>query len=96
MQISLFNDDKAHTIVVPEYSNFANVFFLKLAAERLDYTEINNHVINLMDSKYLFYKPIYSLGLIELEIFNIYIEIYLANNFIKLTKSPTYLLILLI
>lgn len=34
------------TTVSPEYSDFADVFFLELVAEFLKHTEINNYAIN--------------------------------------------------
>ena len=42
---------------------------------------INNHIIKLVDYWQLFYGPIYSLGLIELEILKTYINNDLANGF---------------
>ena len=38
------------SILIPiEYSDFADVFSLKLTLELLEYTGINNHVIKLVD-----------------------------------------------
>ena len=50
-------------------------------------TGINKHAIKLPEGKQLLYKPIYSLGPVELEILKIYIEIYLKTGFIWPLKS---------
>lgn len=47
---------------------------------------INKHAIKLKDGMQLFYRPIYNLGLIELEILKIYIKTHLKIGFIKLFK----------
>lgn len=80
--------DKTYTSVPSKYVNFANVFSKKLTAKFLKHNGINNHTINLIESQQPFYKPIYSRKLIELEILKTYIDINLAHNFIKLSKSP--------
>ncbi len=46
-----------------EYANFANVFSLKLTAELLEYTRINDHAIELVNDQQPLYGPIYNLGL---------------------------------
>lgn len=56
-------------------------------AKLLEYTGINKHVINLINSQQISYKLIYSLSFVELEILKIYIEINLANDFIMPSKS---------
>ena len=50
-------------------------------------TYINKHFIKLQDGKQPLYRPIYSLGPVELETLKTYIEIYLKNGFILLSKS---------
>lgn len=50
-QIALLKLDKTSTTVLPEYSNFVDIFSLKLIAELLEYTEINNHAIDLINDK---------------------------------------------
>lgn len=54
-----------------------------------DYTEINMYTIKRKEGRQPPYGPIYSLGLIELEILKIYIETILDNDFIRLSKSST-------
>ena len=57
-------------------------------------TKLNEHAIDLGNGKQPPYGPIYSLGLVELEILKIYIEIYLKTGFIRPSKSPAGALIL--
>ena len=53
----------------------------------VNYNEINNHAIQLVNGQQLSYGPIYNLRLIEFEILKAYIETNLANGFIKPSKS---------
>ena len=50
--------------------------------------ELNKHAIDLEDDKQLPYKPIYSMGPVELETLKTYIETYLKTRFIQPSKSP--------
>lgn len=43
--------NKTPTTVLSEFFNFADIFFLKLVVELLEYTKINNHVIDLVGGK---------------------------------------------
>ena len=49
-------------------------------------TNLNEHVIKLEDGKQPTYKPIYSLGPMELETLKIYIETHLKIGFIRPSK----------
>lgn len=69
-----------------KYTDFVNVFSLDLAAKLSKYTEINDYAINLIDNKQLPYNPIFSLESIKLKIIKTYIEINLANSFIRSFK----------
>ena len=51
-------------------------------------TKLNEYAINLEDGKQSPYRPIYSLSLVELKTFKIYIETHLNTRFIQLSKSP--------
>ena len=75
--------------ILTEYSDFSNVFSSDSAVELLEYTEINNYPINLLDNKQLFYGPIYILGPVELETLKTYIKANLANGFIRPSKSSS-------
>lgn len=84
-------------ITIPaEYSDFIDIFSQTLAAKLPKQLDINQYTINLETSKQPSYKTIYILKSIELETFKIYIEINLANNFIRLFKSFAKALILFI
>lgn len=62
---------------------FSNNFFSNFAVKLLGYTKVNNHFINLLNNKQLFYYLIYSLILLELEILKIYIKPNQASRFGK-------------
>ena len=51
-------------------------------------TEMNEHAIKLEEGKQLPFELIYSLSSVDIETLKIYIEISLANSFIRLYKSP--------
>ena len=57
-------------------------------AEVLEHITINDYIINLIKYHQLQYELIYSLKLVEFKTLKIYIEINLANKFIKPSKSP--------
>ena len=61
--------------------------------ELLDNTGINEHAIELEESKQPPFRPIYSLGPVELEMLKTYIKTDLANGFIRPSKSPAGILI---
>lgn len=86
-QIVLLNIKKV--IILSKYADYTNIFSLDSTAKSFKHTSINNYFIDLIDNKQPLYDPIYSLGLIELEILKIYIKTNLANSFIRLSKSPT-------
>ena len=75
------------TGIPAEYSNFSNIFSSNSAAELSEHTGINDHSINLLNNKQPPYYPIYSLGLMELEMLKTYIKPNLANGFIRPSKS---------
>ena len=79
---------EAPTKVSDKYANFADVFSPDLAVELPKQTGINDYAIKLVNGQHLSYRPIYSLKPIELEILKAYIEINLANGFIRPSMSP--------
>ena len=85
-QISLL--DVNEVTISFEYADYTDLFLLDSAAKLPEYTGMNNHFIDLIDDKQLFYSPIYSLGLVEIETLKTYIEINLANGFIRPSNSP--------
>ena len=80
---------EAPITISAEHSDFVDLFLKKSAAVLLEHTKINIHAINLEVGKQLPYKPIYSVGPVELEILKTYIKINLANGIIYSSKSPT-------
>ena len=76
-------------VTVPaEYTDFVNIFLKKSAEVLPERTSINEHAIKLEEGKQPHYRPIYSLGPIELETFKTYIKTNLANSFIQPSKFP--------
>ena len=85
-QISLLDVKK---VTIPsKYANYTDVFSSNSAAELPEHTDINDHLIDLIDDKQPSYGPIYSPGPVELETLKTYIETNLANGFIRSSKSP--------
>ena len=87
-QISSLIAEEALTKVPTKYSDFADVFSPDLASKLPKHTGINNYAKELVDGQQPPYKPIYSLGLMELKTLKAYIETNLANGFISPLKSP--------
>ena len=86
--------EKAPTKVSSKYLDFASIFSLDLASELSKHTEINDHVIKLVNGQQPLYRPIYSPRPVELETLKAYMETNLVNGFIKLSKSLSVALIL--
>ena len=82
----LFNE--ASTEVPAVYSDYSNVFSAEYVAKLPENTRVNEHAIKLEEGKQPSFRPIYSLGLVELEILKTYIKTNLANGFIRPSKSP--------
>ena len=88
VQVRALLFDEALTKVLAQYSDYINVFLAENVAELSENTGINEHVIDLKESKQPLFGPIYSLGPVELETLKTYIETNLANNIIRPSKSP--------
>lgn len=86
-QIALPKVDEVLIAIPSEYADFANIVSPDLIAELPKHIRIKNHAIRLINDKQPPYKPIYSQGLMELEILKIYIETNLANGLIMPSKS---------
>ena len=87
-QISVLITNEVSTKVFDKYFNFANIFSLDLVSKLPEHTGITDYAIELVIDQQLPYKPIYSLGLVELETMKVFIKTNLANRFIKLSKLP--------
>ena len=74
--------------ILDKYSDFTNNFSKEKVLVLPECTDLNEHAIGLEDSKQLPYRPIYSLGLVELKTLKTYIETHLKTGFIRLSKSP--------
>ena len=72
-----------------EYSDYSDVFLAENVTELPENARINEHAIELEKGKQPLFRPIYSLGPVELETLKTYIKTNLANGFIRLSKSPT-------
>lgn len=80
---------KAKRVSVSEkYTDLSDIFSKEFAAVLPNCSDINKHVINPEPGKQPPYKSIYSLGLVKLEIFKIYIKINLVNGFIQPSMFP--------
>ena len=86
-QISGLIVEKTPMKVPAKYSNYTDVFSPSLTSKLPEHTGINVHAIELVEGQQPPYRPIYSLGPIELETLKTYIETNLANRFIKPSKS---------
>ena len=59
-----------------------------MAIELPENTGIDEHDIELIEGKQPLYRPIYTLGPVELETLKAYIKTHLKTRFIWLSKSP--------
>lgn len=92
--MALLKTDKDFIAILLEYTNFTKILSLVLVIELIEHTRINNHIIKLINSKQLLYKPIYNLKLVELKTLETYIKANLVNGFIRLFKFLADALIL--
>ena len=79
-QIALLVAKKVKSLT--KYSDFLNILLKEKTLILSKAIKLNQHVIKLQKSQQPPYKPIYSLGLIELEMLKTYIETNFANSFI--------------
>ena len=93
-QVAILTSEK--TGIPAEYSDFFNVFSSNSAAELLEHTGINDHLIDLLNNKQLPYSSIYSPGPMKLEMLKTYIKANLTSSFIRRSKSLTGALILFV
>lgn len=79
-----------------KYTDFVDHFSPDLVAKLSKHTKINDHIIEFIDGKQLFYSQIYSLGSIRLETLKTNIKTNLANSFIRSSKILADAMILFI
>lgn len=74
--ITLLQQDQAYIKVWPKYVNYTDIFLFNLRMKLFQNIGINKHIIKLEKGKVPSYKPIYSLGPIELKTLKIYTKTY--------------------
>lgn len=77
-------------------SPISRKFFFNFAIQLFKHNKINKTLINLLNSKQLFYRLLYSLKLIKIKILKTYIKANLADSFISYFKLLIIILILFI
>ena len=93
-QIAHLKANGTPTKIPSKYADFADILSPKLTVELLKHMRINDHAIKFVNDWQLLYGPIYSLGLMKLEILMAYIKNNLAIGFIRPSKSPAKAFIL--
>ncbi len=85
--LAVLQQEKAPTEILPEYTDYADVFSFDMAMELPENTGINENTIEFVVSKQPSYGPIYSQSQVELETLKTYIETHLKTGFIRPSKS---------
>lgn len=93
-QIALLKVKKV--IFFSQYADYTNTFLSNSIIEFSKQTNINNHLIDLINNKQLSYSLIYSLKPVKLKTLKTYIKVNLPHNFIELSKLFADILILFI
>ncbi len=86
-QVSRLLTDEVFIEVLSKYLNYIDIFSFDLVIEILENTSMNEYIIKLIKSKQLFYRSIYSLESVKLEVLKTYITTYLKIKFIQSSKS---------
>ena len=81
MQLKFSKDTIKQVVLLKKYFNFSNIFNKAKANKLLEYLR-HDLVIELIDDKQLFFKLIYNIFRIELEVMYKYINEMLAKRFI--------------
>lgn len=89
-QLAALQWDKVPIKISAKYAHYTDIFSLKSVIKLLKNTNINKHVIELIEDMQLSYEPIYALNLMELEILKTYTKTYLKTGFIRPYKSSAY------
>ena len=85
--LAALQQDKTLTEILLKYLDYADVVSPDMPMQLLENTGINEHAIELIESKQPLYGTIYNLGPVELETLKAYIETHLKTGFIRLSKS---------
>lgn len=86
IQLVALQWDKAPTKISAKYNDYMDIIAYDLVIELSKNISINKNAIELVEGKQLLYDPIYTFGIIELEILKIYIKTYLKTSFIQPSK----------
>ena len=81
-QVGALIFNKAPIKVLVKYSDYSNIFSVKIAAKLPKYSKIDNHAIELKKIEQLPFGFIYSPKLVELKTMKMYIKTNPANGFI--------------
>lgn len=73
--------NRTFTKIPTKYIDYTDVFLPDLIMELPKNTDMNEYALKLIESKQLFYRPIYTLGLVALKILKTYIKIHLKIGF---------------
>ena len=92
--IALLKTEKIN--IYRKYFDFANIFSSNDVVELLEYTNIKDYLIDLIDDKQLLYSLIYSIKLVKLKILKTYVKIMLASGFFQLFKFSATISILFV
>lgn len=80
--------NKAFNNILAKYTHYAHVFSFDLVIKLPKNIQIHKNIIKVVESKQLFYRPIYALNLIELKTLKTYIMTYLKSGFFWSFKFP--------
>lgn len=75
VQLAQLLTDETHTIIFPKYANFVNVSLSNNVIELFNHKNINNQHIKLIGCQQLFYKLIYYLWPVEVEILRLILRL---------------------
>lgn len=81
-QVAILQYNKTFTKILAKYAKYANFFFCNLVIKFPKNTGIIKYAIKLVKNKQLFYKFIYVLSLVELEVLKTYIKTHQKSGFI--------------
>lgn len=81
-QITVLKADETFIAIYFKCTDFVDIFSPVLIMKLIEYTRINNYVIELINSKQTFYELIHNLELVMLETLKTYIKTNLVNKVI--------------
>lgn len=85
--LAALQQEKALTEILPEYADYADIFYANLVIELSENIDINEHPIGYIEGKQPPYGPIYNLSQMDLETLKAYIKTHLKSGFFRPFKS---------